>query len=341
MYALIHNSQLLLGPIGWNYRMINSDLEEELELDYRVTKDDWQSVPIKVNDETYILPAKQIIPDYDTRYHAIGNFTWEKEYSDLTNTTSTDQSSFLTNLEIQNVSVTSYGSLVCTIPNLNVPTATKIQVKNLQFDTSDGIVSIDDRTYLVSSINQDGSFVLLPKGYDLQEYINLSNDSAIYFEGAYVVNEVKLSAAIFNYPIHERTLEDIKYQYKLNVKPERKNKENQIITITVNNTEVQVSTSREERDQFVTKLISCSNIENASHNYKFRGDVWVSIGCTEIQYILEQIDHVVQEAFDWELAKIEEIDACLTAEEVYNVVIREVPELSDPLLPPLPPFPIV
>jgi hypothetical protein len=35
MYALVNGEELLLGPISFNTRMINSELED-LELDYRV-----------------------------------------------------------------------------------------------------------------------------------------------------------------------------------------------------------------------------------------------------------------------------------------------------------------
>ena len=32
MYALVNGQELLLGPVSFNYRMINSVLEEELEV---------------------------------------------------------------------------------------------------------------------------------------------------------------------------------------------------------------------------------------------------------------------------------------------------------------------
>ena len=45
-----------------------------------------------------------------------------------------------------------------------------------------------------------------------------------------------------------------------------------------------------------------------------------------MEYILAQIDTKVQEAFDWELSKLNEIESCETKEAVYNVVI--VPPLE-------------
>lgn len=215
MYALVYDTQLILGPIQWNYRLINSDLED-LEIEAKVSPRDYENIPIYFDNKTAVVPAVQIIPQYDPRFSGVGNFAWE---------------------------------------------------------------------------------------------IIRENDIPVRVEMTYEIND--------------KTLEQIKAEYKALVAPIRWEKENQIITITLNNTEVQVSTSREERDQFVSKLVSCSNIADATHNYKFINDVWVVIGCNEIQTILEEIDHHVQEAFDWEYSKLQEIDACVTGEEVYNVVLRE------------------
>lgn len=224
MYSLVHNSQLILGPIQYNYRLINGEIED-LELNYKVSPRDYENVPITIDvaTKTYLIPAVQFIPEYDSRFQSVGNSVW--------------------------------------------------------------------------SIIEE-------------------NDIPIRVE--------------FNYSVGDKTLEQIKVEYKSLVAPIRWEKENKILTLTINNTEVQVSTSREERSQLVNKKISCPDLQTGTHNYKFLNNVWMEIGCTEIDYILEQIDHEVQEAFDWELAKYIEIDACTTKEDVYNVVLRE---------PPIPPVP--
>tara|TARA_R110000868_G_scaffold227546_2_gene480528 strand:+ start:414 stop:1088 length:675 start_codon:yes stop_codon:yes gene_type:complete len=224
MYALVHNYQLILGPIKYNYRLINGEIEE-LELDYRVSPRDYDNVPITIDVETktYLIPAIENIPEYDPRFQFVGNFEWT---------------------------------------------------------------------------------------------IIEENDIPVRVE--------------FSYSVSDKTLEQVKEEYKSLVAPIRWEKENKILTLTVNNTEVEVSTDREERTQFVSKLVSCSNLSNSIHNYKFRNGVWKEIGCTEIEYILEQIDHEVQEAFDWEIAKYVEIDACITKEDVYDVILRE------PVTPPEP-----
>ena len=56
MYALIHNSQLILGPIQYNYRMINGELEE-LEIEGRVTPRDYENIPIQFDEVTFLIPS--------------------------------------------------------------------------------------------------------------------------------------------------------------------------------------------------------------------------------------------------------------------------------------------
>ena len=71
MYALINGQELLLGPIAFNYRMINSVLEEELEVDFRVTSQDYQSVPLSFTEDIRILPARNEVPEHDPRFQSV------------------------------------------------------------------------------------------------------------------------------------------------------------------------------------------------------------------------------------------------------------------------------
>ena len=214
MYALINGQELLLGPIAFNYRMINSVLEEELEVDFRVTSQDYQSVPIVFTEDIKILPARNDIPEYDPRF--------------------------------QSVSQTSH-------------TITDTEV-------------------------------------------------------------------VFGYSVSDKPLEQIKSEYKAGVAPERWNKENTTVTVTINGKEITVSTSRDNRLSLVSKLLS----GDGPYNFKFNDGVWVEISKTDLQTILTEIDTVVQEAFDWELVKLAEIDACEDGEAVYAVVI--VPPIEPPAI---------
>jgi len=211
MYALIYDTQLILGPIGYNYRLINSELEE-LEIEQRVSSRDYENVPIQIDANTYVLPAIQIIPPHDSRFENVGNFAWE---------------------------------------------------------------------------------------------IIKENDIPVRVE--------------MTYPITNKSLETIKEEYKQQVAPERWNKENTTVTVTLYDKQITVSTSRENRLALVSKVVSDGGI----HNYKFDDGTWVEILKTDLVIILNEIDNVVQAAFDWEFAKLVEIDACTTGEEVYNVILSE------------------
>lgn len=123
---------------------------------------------------------------------------------------------------------------------------------------------------------------------------------------------------VFTYPITNKTLEEVKALRKQEVAPYRREKENTTITLTINDTQVEISTSREERILLAAKL----SASPGPHNFKF-SNTWSEITTEQLQYVLNQIDIKVQEAFDWELAKLQEIDACETIDEVYEVVVRE------------------
>ena len=209
MYALVNGQELLLGPIAFNYRMINSALEEELEVNFRVTSQDYLNVPITFTEDIKILPARDDIPTYDPRF--------------------------------QSVSQTSH--------------------------------------------------------------------------------TISTTEVVFSYTVSDKSLEQIKSERKAEVAPERWNKENTTVTVTLYDKQITVSTSRENRLAIVSKVVSDGGV----HNYKFDDGTWVEILKTDLVIILNEIDNVVQAAFDWEFAKLAEIDACTTGEQVYNVILREQP----------------
>ena len=209
--ALIHNNSLELGPMGFNVRMINSELED-LEVEERISPQSYTELPIHFSDNlTHLLPLERNTPPYDPKYYNLGNFDWE------------------------------------------IVTENDIPIK-----------------------------------------------------------------VVLNHPIVEKTLEEVKTLRKQEVAPYRRKKENTIITLTVNETAVEVSTSRDERLLLASKLAASPG----PHNYKFY-NTWLEITTQELQFIVSEIDKVVQAAFDWELAKLQEIDACVSIDDVYDVVIRE------------------
>jgi hypothetical protein len=212
MFALVNGQELLLGPIAFNYRMINSVLEEELEVDFRVTSQDYQNVPIYFTEDIKILPARNDIPEFDPRFQTVSQ----------TSRTITD-------------------------------------------------------------------------------------------------DEV-----VFTYTISDKTLEQIKGEYKAGVKPERQRKENTSIEVTINNSTITVSTDRENRLALIAKYVAGPGL----HNFKFDNGTWLEITTEDLQTIIQAVDTKVQETYDWELAKLQEIDTCETKEAVYEVEI--VPSVERP-----------
>lgn len=132
----------------------------------------------------------------------------------------------------------------------------------------------------------------------------------------------------FTWTVQDKTLEQVKSE-KISKLPEiRYNKEQTgIVTYTLEGNDIEVSTSRENR----LSLISKSSSINSESNYKF-GENWVTVSNTDLQNIISLIDTKVQEFFDWELSKINEINSCTDVESVINVVIQEpVEEIPDVL----------
>lgn len=205
MYALINGQQLLLGPISFNYRMINSVLEEDLEVNFRVTSQDYLNVPISFTEDIKILPAREDIPAYDPKF--------------------------------QTVAQTSH--------------------------------------------------------------------------------TISATEVVFNYEVFDKSLEQIKSERKTGVRPERQRRENTTASVTLYGNAITVSTSRENRLAIVSKVVSSGGL----HNYKFDDGSWVEISSADLVTILNAIDNVVQAAFNWEFAKLAEIDACVDGEAVYAVVI--------------------
>lgn len=246
-FALVHDNQLILGPIGFNVRMINSELED-LGLRDRISPKSYLHVPIHFSDGiTHLLPIEKVIPENDLKYHNIGNFTWEIITEKLSNDANA---------------------------------------------TDDGSVN--------TKVGEDGELT--------------------YSYGSFEDIDVP-AKVVFTHSIIDKTLEEVKALRKQEVSPYRREKENTTITLTVNDTEVKVSTSREERLMLASKL----SASPGPHNFKFQ-NTWLEITTEHLQYIISEVDKVVQEAFDWELAKYQEIDACTTIDEVHDVVIRELPE---------------
>lgn len=77
MFALVNDTELVLGPIEFNYRLINSTLEDELEVDYRIQPSDHSKVPLLISEKIKLLKAVDDKPEYDARYEEIFLYKYE------------------------------------------------------------------------------------------------------------------------------------------------------------------------------------------------------------------------------------------------------------------------
>lgn len=77
MFALVNDNELVLGPIEFNYRLINSSLEDDLEVDYRIQPSDHSRVPIIITEKIKLLKVVEDKPPYDPRYEEISLYKYE------------------------------------------------------------------------------------------------------------------------------------------------------------------------------------------------------------------------------------------------------------------------
>lgn len=203
MFALINDKELLLGPIQFNYRLINSVLEEDLESVYRVSPSDYINVPIIFDEKIKILRVVEDKPEYNPKY------------------------------------------------------------ENLTF----------------------------------YRYEILDNEVVFYYEKKQI------------------DLNIIKTQYKDIISNDRWKKENYgNIIFILNDEEIEISTSRENRISLLNKLATGSS----SYKFKFSSG-WFEITSENLREILTKIDEKVQQDFDWEFEKIQQIDSCSSIDELNQI----------------------
>jgi hypothetical protein len=80
---------------------------------------------------------------------------------------------------------------------------------------------------------------------------------------------------------------------------------------------IAIKTDKATRSLLASKLPS---LGDQYINWKLQ-DGWANLNRSDIEYILSQIDKSVQAAFNWELAKVNEIDACTTLDEINAVIV--------------------
>jgi hypothetical protein len=125
--------------------------------------------------------------------------------------------------------------------------------------------------------------------------------------------EITDTLAIANYEVRDNTLETSKENFKKHIANKRWYKENVLLSLTLQEKNVNVSCKREDRDVFLQKYILMS--ETDSVEWKF-SQIWLTLSKEEIKEIITVIDQHVQSCFNWEKTIIEQIDAATTKEEL-------------------------
>jgi hypothetical protein len=134
--------------------------------------------------------------------------------------------------------------------------------------------------------------------------------------------------AIATYTVKPLLLEIAQANLKQQLSSERKLREIKNVKLTVQNQEVTVSTDKDSRSVLAAKILS---IGEGTVKWKFP-ECWMDLNKTDLEFIVSEIDKVVQDAFDWEFSKLNEIQSAQNHEEINNIIIREQPEIPNDLL---------
>lgn len=122
--------------------------------------------------------------------------------------------------------------------------------------------------------------------------------------------------AIGTFEIVPNEILGVKNVLKAKVSENRWKKEVAGIKVTIQNKEVSVDTSREGRNIFVQKLLLMSDTETVQ--WKFP-EGWVILTKADLSQLVTAGVSYIQQQFDWEALKIQEIDACETLDELDKV----------------------
>lgn len=128
--------------------------------------------------------------------------------------------------------------------------------------------------------------------------------------------------AVGTFEVQDKTIDQIKLELKQVLASERYSKEVSGTTVTINDVQYRISTERFSRDTFIQKYVAMGDSDTVS--WKF-SEGFVTLTKAQLGSIIQAINTKVQEAFDWELTKLQEIDSATTAQELDAIVIITPP----------------
>jgi len=119
------------------------------------------------------------------------------------------------------------------------------------------------------------------------------------------------------YPV-DKSVPNVKNDLKNIAAARRYEKEIAGITVNVDNKDIYISTDRDKRKIYFEKLVA---IGDGSITWKFGND-FLNIDKSDLEKIVQAIDTHVQAAFNWEIAKNQEIDSCSSLTELDAVTFE-------------------
>lgn len=161
--------------------------------------------------------------------------------------------------------------------------------------TDEEIIAIDENTHIY------------PARYEYPSY----NQKIEYLHGPFW--DFSTGIAIGTFEVLPIQIEFIKQNLKQKVAENRYNKENAGTKITIQDTEVTVDTSRDNRNIFVQKYLLMSDTDTVQWKFPER---WLTLTKEELGLVVSVGATYIQEQFDWEVLKGVEIDSKQTAEEL-------------------------
>ena len=128
------------------------------------------------------------------------------------------------------------------------------------------------------------------------------------------------NGAIANYMAENLSVDAVKNQMKSQVAAERYAKEISGVKIALQDKEVTIDTSRGNRDIFAQKYLLMGDAD--AIQWKFP-ECWLTLSKMDLGAIVQAGANHVQAAFDWESAKIVEVDGCSTLDQLNSIVISD------------------
>lgn len=119
------------------------------------------------------------------------------------------------------------------------------------------------------------------------------------------------------YTVLDKPIDVIKQELKAIVTNNRYLTETQGMTVTIQNTDVFLYTSREDRNMYLQAF----QLGAGGNTWKFKNNIWLTLSIEDLQTIVITVLSHVQNCFDWESNKTSEIENCNSLEDIKNITL--------------------